>query len=212
MSQFIGDGSAVEVSETPTTIRRKIIEKKKKKTFKRRQPLLLLFRGAKKLSIIMVENLLCYLKIKNKNSGAFHTPPPESCLAGSHEKEILPPHTKEVNRASIGDKSHPALSSSLFFYFLFGTGRSLARKFSDGNGRIYIQAKYKRTGRGGGDALYGGGERQDLEEKRKWWGLFSSVSDFSLSTSVEGRDGQFEKKILTNFPSKSIRSSRFTCC
>jgi hypothetical protein len=103
------------------------------------------------------------------------------------KKKILlfPPHTKEVNRASIGDKSHPL--RYLLSLFLFGTGRSLARKFFGWKrADPYIQAKYiKRTARERerGGALYGGGERQTWKEEENGGGLFSSVSDFSLSTS-----------------------------
>jgi hypothetical protein len=102
------------------------------------------------------------------------------------KKKILlfPPHTKEVNRASIGDKSHPL--RYLLSLFLFGTGRSLARKFFGWKrADPYIQAKYikGRPGRERGGALYGGGERQTWKEEENGGGLFSSVSDFSLSTS-----------------------------
>jgi hypothetical protein len=90
------------------------------------------------------------------------------------KKKILlfPPHTKEVNRASIGDKSHPL--RYLLSLFLFGTGRSLARKFFGWKrADPYIQAKYiKRTARDrerGRSALWRRGAT-DLEGRRKWWG------------------------------------------
>jgi hypothetical protein len=91
-----------------------------------------------------------------------------------NKKKILlfPPHTKEVNRASIGDKSHPL--RYLLSLFLFGTGRSLAPKFfrMETGGSIYPGEIYKRTARDrerGRSALWRRGAT-DLEGRRKWWG------------------------------------------
>jgi hypothetical protein len=53
-------------------------------------------------------------------------------------------------------------------------------------GSIYPGEIYKKDGQGErerGGALYGGGERQTWKEEENGGGLFSSVSDFSLSTS-----------------------------
>lgn len=108
-------------------------------------------------------------------------------LMKRNKKKILlfPPHTKEVNRASIGDKS------AIFFPFFFIRNRSIvgSQVFRmETGGSIYPGEIYKRTARERerereGERFMAEGSDRLWKEEENGGGLFSSVSDFSLSTS-----------------------------
>lgn len=133
-----------------------------------------------------------YVIFKSKNSGVFpYAPSRELCLGRlswreKEEDSSFPPIRKRSIGRRLETKATPCAIFFFFFPFLFGTGRSLARKFSDGNGRIHIS---RRNIKGRPEREREGGETRLMAEgsdrlgRRKWWGLFSSVSDFSLSTS-----------------------------